>query len=121
MHRILRRSIVSACLGFRLWARHFAFFPQILPVAENQPIDALAEVCEEFIARDIHGAQDRTVVARGADLIADRDIYGELAHPARLRNWKKIGMFIGSCICVATRSPYLLLIADDNYATGFVC
>jgi hypothetical protein len=57
-------------------------FPfQVFSMTQNQIVDGLAEVCEEFSARDVHCTQDRAIVAGGAELITRCDINRELAHP----------------------------------------
>src|SRR6266540_2693408 len=68
-------------------------FPlQMFSVTQNQMVDGMAKVCEEFCARDVHCAQNRAIVAGGADLITRCDINRELAHPVGLWEWKHVGV-----------------------------
>lgn len=68
-------------------------FPfQVFSVTQNQIVDGMAEVCEEFSARDVHRAQNRAIVAGGAGLITRCDISRELAHPVGLWDGKHVGM-----------------------------
>src|SRR4051812_38047615 len=69
-----------------------AFPFEVFSVTENQIIDCMAEVCEEFSARDIHRAQNRAILPGGAYLITGRDIKRELSHPVRLWDWEDVWM-----------------------------
>src|SRR6476619_2088352 len=68
-------------------------FPfQVFSVGQNQVVDGMAKVCEEFSTRDVHCAQNRAIVAGSPDLITRCDIKRELAHPVGLWDWKHVGM-----------------------------
>ncbi len=62
------------------------FSIKIKTVAQDQVVNALAKDAEELLGRYVHGAQDGTVVACGANPITHGNIYRELPHPIGL--WK---------------------------------
>ena len=52
---------------------------------QDQIVNGVAEACKELVTPDVHRAKDRAILSRASNVVLDRNIDRELAHPAGLR------------------------------------